>query len=484
MVNGFDDLRSRCRGRVVAPGDPDYESLRAVWNGSIQRHPAAILQCAGTADVLAGVRFAADRELPLAVRAGGHNIAGLGTCDGGLVLDLRALQGVRIDPRTGRARVQTGITWGTFDHEAQAFGLATTGGIMSTTGVAGFTLGGGVGWLVRRHGAASDNLRSVDLVTADGELTVVDDESEPELLWALRGGGGNFGVATSLEFELHEVGPEVVAGSVVYPLEQAAEVLESWAAALPSLPDDAMTVATLRTAPQDPPFPEQLWGLPVLSVSMMWLGAREEADAALAPLRSLGRPAVDAVGPKQYTAVQKAQDPYWSPGALNYWKADYLRGLDREAIATLVDAAAQFSSPASDIKLAALGGALARVPEDASAYGHRDAAILLNINTRWDEPAAESTHIEWTRELWGSLHRLAVGVYVNFLGDEGGGRVVQAYGEDKYRRLVEVKRRWDPQNLFRINQNIPPGGDAWTGGEAFPRTHTTVTARKRRESSV
>lgn len=483
MAKGFDDLQSRCRGRVASPGDPDYETLRPVWNGSIQRHPAAILQCAGTADVLAGVRFAADRELPLAVRGGGHNIAGLGTCDGGLVLDLRALQGVRIDARAKLARVQPGVTWGTFDHEAQAFGLATTGGIMSTTGVAGFTLGGGVGWLVRRYGAASDNLRSVDLVTAEGELVAVDGEREPELMWALRGGGGNFGVATSLEFELHGVGPEVVAGSVVYPLEQAAEVLGGWASALPSLPDDAMTVAMLRTAPKDPPFPAQLWGLPVLSVNMMWLGAPEEADAALAPLRSLGRPAVDAVGPKRYTAVQKAQDLYWSPGAQNYWKADYLAGLDEEAIATLTGAAAQFTSPASDIKLAALGGALARVPEGASAYGHRDAAILLNINTRWDEPGDDEAHIDWTRRLWGELHRLAVGVYVNFLGEEGSGRVVQAYGEDKFRRLVEVKSKWDPRNLFRINQNIPPA-DAWAGSEAFPRTHTGVTEPKPLEPTV
>jgi FAD/FMN-containing dehydrogenase len=457
MGGAFEVLQSQCRGRVVTPGHGGYEEIRQVWNGSIQRHPAAILQCAGVADVVAGVRFAAEHGLILAIRAGGHNVAGLGTCEDGLVLDLRALQGVRVDPGSRRARVQTGITWGTFDHEAQAFGLATTGGIMSTTGVAGFTLGGGVGWLVRRFGAASDSLRAVDLVTADGRLLAIDGDSEPDLFWALRGGGGNFGVATALEFELHSVGPEVTAGSVIYPLDQAGDVLAGWNAAVKDLPDEAMSVAVLRTAPPDPPFPAHLWGQPVLSLSMMWSGPAKGADAALSPLRAVGRPSVDAVGPKPYAVVQASQDPYWTPGAHNYWKADYLTGLDEEAIGTLVDAAASFTSPASDIKLAALGGALARIPEGATAYGHRDAAILLNINTRWDtSEGALDRHVVWTRALWTALHRLAVGVYVNFLGEEGEGRIVQAYGEDKYRRLAEIKSQWDPGNLFRINQNIRP----------------------------
>lgn len=456
MADAFDSLRPRCRGRILTPAEDGYEEVRQVWNGSIQRRPAAILQCAGAADVLAGVRFAAEHGLTLAVRAGGHNIAGLGTCEDGLVLDLRALQGVWIDPRSKRARVQTGITWGTFDHEAQALRLATVGGIMSTTGVAGFTLGGGVGWLTRRFGAACDNLRAVDLVTADGQSLSVDADSEPDLFWALRGGGGNFGVATTLEFRLHEVGPEVIAGPVIYPLEQSRDVLAGWAEAVPSLPEEAMSVAVLRTAPPDPPFPARLWGQPVLSLSMMWTGDPDEADAALGPLRVLGRPAIDAVGPKQYTAVQASQDPYWTPGAQNYWKADYLSGLDAAAIATLIDAAAAFTSPGSDIKLAALGGALARTPEDAAAYGHRDAAILLNINTRWDSADSSTDHVGWTRALWTELHRLATGVYVNFLGDEGENRIVQAYGEDKYRHLAEIKARWDPGNLFHINQNIQP----------------------------
>lgn len=456
MPADFSLLQSRARGRVVLPNSPDYDEVRQIWNASIQRHPAAILRCAGAADVQAGVRFAAEQGLTLAVRSGGHNVAGLATCDGGLVLDLRALQGIRIDPTARRARVQAGVTWGAFDHEAQAFGLATPGGIMSTTGVAGFTLGGGFGWLSRRYGTASDNLRSADLVTAAGEARTVDAGSEPELFWGLRGGGGNFGVATSLEFELHAVGPQVLAGPAIYPLDQAREVLTGWAAAIGGLPLESMTVAVLRTAPPDPPFPEQLWGKPVLSLSHMWLGAPEDADEGLAPVRSLGRPAVDAFGPKPYAAVQRSQDAYWAPGAQNYWKADYLTGLDDAAIDTLVDAAGSFTHPGSDIKLAGFGGRLGQTPEDFSAYGHRDAAVLLNINTRWDSPDDLTDHVGWTRQLWDSLHRLATGVYVNFLGEEGAGRVLQAYGEEKFRRLVAIKQKWDPDNLFRVNQNIPP----------------------------
>lgn len=456
MADPFKSLQLQCRGPVITPSDGGYEKVRQVWNGSIQRHPAAILQCAGAADVVAGVRFAEEHGFTLAVRAGGHNIAGLGTCEGGLVLDLRALQGIWIDPDSRRARVQTGITWGMFDHEAQAFGLATVGGIMSTTGVAGFTLGGGVGWLTRRFGAACDSLHAVDLVTTEGRLISVDAETEPDLFWALRGGGGNFGVATSFDFKLHDIGPEVVAGSVIYPIHQARDVLAGWSDAVRSLPEEAMSVAVLRTAPPDAPFPVELWGRPVLSVSMMWSGSPEGAATALGPLRALGRPAVDVVGPKSYTAVQASQDRYWTPGAQKYWKADYLSGIDDAAIDALVEAAAAFSSPASDIKLAALGGALARIPEDATAYGHRNAAFLLNINTRWDDPEPVTDHIGWTRTLWADLHRLALGVYVNFLGDEGENRVLQAYGQQKYERLAELKARWDPGNLFRVNQNIQP----------------------------
>ena len=463
MGEGFGELRQACRGELVVRGDPGYDEVRQVWNGSIDRRPAAILRCAGVADVQAGVRYAAEHGLLLAVRAGGHNIAGLGTCDDGLVLDLRPMQGVRVEPAGRRARTQTGVVWGTFDHETQAFGLATTGGVMSTTGVAGFTLGGGIGWLMRRHGAACDNLVSADLVTADGRLVTASEDHEPELLWGLRGGGGNFGVATSLEFALHPVGQAVLAGPLIYPIDQAGEVLAGWSKLAVDLPDEAMTIAMLRTAPADPPFPSALHGRPVLVLSTMWVGDLADGRAGLASLRAMGRPAADAVEPRAYLAVQRSQDRYWEPGAQNYWKSDYLTTLDDAAIGSLIDAAKSFTSPDSDIKLALMGGAIGRIAEDATAYGNRSAQILLNINTRWAEPGDDETHIAWTRALWADLHRLASGVYVNFLGDEGTDRIREAYGDTKYHRLVALKDRWDPANLFRVNQNIAP-----TGGFADP----------------
>jgi FAD/FMN-containing dehydrogenase len=457
MSQRFADLQAMCRGQVVTPEESTYDEVRAVWNGSIDRRPAAVLRCAGVADVRAGVRYAADHQLLLAVRAGGHNVAGLGTCADGLVLDLRPMQGIRVDPAARRGLTQTGVTWGAFDHETQAFGLATTGGVMSTTGVSGFTLGGGIGWLMRTYGAACDNLVSVDVVTAEGEVVTASAEQEPELFWALRGGGGNFGVATAMEFALHPVGPAVYAGPLIYPISQARDVLAAWSKVIGDLPDQAMTIAVLRTAPADPPFPTALWGQPVVSVSTMWVGDPADGETGLGPLRAIGRPAVDATGPKPYVAVQSSQDRYWTPGAQNYWKADYLTGLDEPAIESLVAAAESFTSPDSDIKLGLMGGAIGRIAEDATAYGNRSAQILLNINTRWADPGNRTDgHIAWTRALWQDLHRLASGVYVNFLGDEGAGRVVEAYGEAKYARLVALKNRWDPTNLFRVNQNIAP----------------------------
>ncbi|GAC1611407.1 MAG: FAD-binding oxidoreductase [Mycobacteriales bacterium] len=456
MSTDFAGLRAVCRGEVVTPTESGYEPLRAVWNGSIHRQPAAILRCQGVADVRAGVRYATEHGLVLAVRAGGHNIAGLGSCDGGLVLDLRLMQGIRVDPAERRVHVQGGVTWGAFDHETQAFALATTGGVMSTTGVAGFALGGGIGWLMRKHGAACDNLISVDLVTAAGDLVHASAQSEPELLWGLRGGGGNFGVATCLEFALHPVGPTVFAGPLIYPVEQARDVLSGWSGMVADLPDEVMTIAILRTAPPDPPFPEALNGKPVLVVSTMWVDDAAQGPAGLAALRALGRPAVDAVGLKAYVGVQNSQDRYWTPGAQNYWKSDYLNGVDDKAIDTLVAAAETFTSPDSDIKLGLMGGAVGRVAEDATAYGNRRARLLLNINTRWTDPAGADHHIAWTQSLWETLHRLASGVYVNFLGAEGNNRIREAYGEAKYQQLVGLKNRWDPGNVFSVNQNIPP----------------------------
>jgi FAD/FMN-containing dehydrogenase len=456
MTTIFDGLAASARGDVIVPGDACYDEIRAVWNGSIDRHPAAILRCTGVADVRAGVRFAREHDLLLAVRAGGHNIAGLGTCDAGLVLDLRHMREVHVDPSTRIARAQTGATWGVFDAETQARGLATTGGVMSTTGVAGFTLGGGIGWLQRKYGTAVDNVRSIDLVTADGTLINASADREPELFWGVRGGGGNFGVATSIAFDVVPLGPTVAAGPLIFPLRQAREALRSWARIAPDLPDEAMSIAILRTAPPDPPFPSSLFGEPVLYIASCWAGGVADGLRGLDEIRAIGTPEADAITERPYLAFQASQDRYWEPGADNYWKADYLRDLDDSAIDALVGAAENFTSPQSDIKLGLMGGAVSRVPENSMAYGHRSAQFLLNINTRWTDGSAAERHITWTRSLWTDLHRLADGVYVNFLSDEGADRVREAYGPDKYARLQHLKAAWDPDNLFRVNQNIPP----------------------------
>jgi FAD/FMN-containing dehydrogenase len=464
MGRRFTELSAICRGDVITPEDSRYEQARAVWNGSIQRRPAAILRCAGVADVRAGIRYARDRGLVLAVRAGGHNVAGLGTCDDGLVLDLRAMRGIRVDPAARRAWTQAGTVWGEFDRQTQEFGLATTGGVVSTTGVAGLTLGGGIGWLTRRYGTACDNLVSVDLVTADGELVTASAGHQPELFWGLRGGGGNFGVAVGLEFALHPVGPVVCAGMLVYPIEAARDVVAAWSKLVAELPDEAATIAVLRTAPADPPFPEELHGRPVLVIAALWGGDADRGDAGLAPVRALGRPAADTIGPAPYLAVQARQDRYWTPGAQNYWKGDYLTGLDEDAVASLVDAAESFTSAASDIKLVPMGGAAGRTLGDGTAFGHHDARILFAAGARWSGPDGRDRHVAWARDLWSDLHRLADGVYVNFLGEEGDERVREAYGKRTYQRLVTLKDHWDPDNVFRVNQNITPSNHTRDGG--------------------
>jgi FAD/FMN-containing dehydrogenase len=394
--------------------------------------------------------------LLLAVRAGGHNVAGLGTCEDGLVLDLRAMRAVRVDPAARRAWCQGGAVWAEFDQQTQEFGLATTGGVVSTTGVAGLTLGGGIGWLTRKHGTACDNLTSVDLVTADGELITVSADREPELFWGLRGGGGNFGVAVGLEFAVHPVGPVVYSGALVYPVDQARDVLAAWSKLVGELPEEAATIAVLRTAPANPPYPQALHGRPVLVIATLWAGDAAQGAAGLAPVRALGDPVADTIGGVPYLAVQAAQDRYWAPGAQNYWKGDYLAGLDEDAVACLAGAAESFTSPASDIKLVPMAGGVRRAGADASAFGHHDARILFAAGARWSGSSGSDQHVAWARDLWAGLRRLADGVYVNFLGEEGDERVREAYGTRAYQRLAALKDRWDPDNVFRVNQNITP----------------------------
>ena len=450
-------LAGRMQGEVIAPGDPGYDAARMVWNASVDRHPALVARCAGVSDVIEAVRFARAAELPIAVRGGGHNVAGFGSCDGGLLVDLSPMQAVQVDPEARIATAEGGTLGAAFDRETQAFGLATTLGIVSSTGISGLTLGGGIGWLQRKHGLTADNLVAAELVTAEGELVRASADENPDLFWGLRGGGGNFGVVTSFSYRLHPVGPDLLCGLLAWPAEDAADVLRLVRDFMAEAPDEVMTISILRTAPPAPFLPESVHGSPIAAIACCYAGPPEEGEAALAPLRELGGLVGDALAVRPYTAFQSMFDGSWAPGFHNYWKAEYLTGISDEAIEQAARYALAHSSPLSDFKFAALGGAVARVGDDETATGFRHAPYVLNINTRWADDAESERHIAHTRELYDAfLPSSAGGVYVNFLGDEGEERVRAAYGDARYARLQELKRRYDPDNVFRFNQNIPP----------------------------
>jgi FAD/FMN-containing dehydrogenase len=429
----------RLPGDVVLPGDAGYDAARAVWNASIDRRPAAIVRCRRPADVVAAVRFARAHDLPIAVRGGGHNVAGLAVCDGGVVIDLSGLRGAVVDPHRRIARVQPGATWGDLDAATQRHALAAPGGLVSMTGVAGFTLGGGLGWLTRRYGPACDCLLGAEVVTADGEVVAAD----AELLWGLRGGGGNFGVVTRFDLRLHPVGPIVLAGPRAYPLDRRPDVLDAFRAITASASEELATLLVVRHAPPAPWLPPAVHGRPVAMLVLCATGARRVPAA----LDELGPPLADALREQPYVEFQRLFDAGSQPGLHNYWKAEYLDGLR--------DLPAHFTSSLSDIKVLHLGGAMARGEE--SAFGHRDARFVLNVNARWRDPAESERHIAWAREAWLRMRPCSAGgTYVNFLGDEGHDRVRAAYGDATYARLVALKRRYDPDNAFRVNQNIDP----------------------------
>jgi FAD/FMN-containing dehydrogenase len=451
-------LRAGIRGPVILPDDPGYDDARAVWNGAIDRRPACIVRCTGVADVVAAVRFARERELPLAVRSGGHGVAGHAVCDGGVVVDLSPMRGIRVDPAARTARAEAGVLWGELDRETQLHGLATVGGIVTHTGIAGLTLGGGIGWLMRKHGATVDNLVSVDLVTADGATVTAGENEHPDLFWGVRGGGGNFGIATSFEYRLHPVGPIVLAGPIFHPFEDAREVLRFYREFAAAAPDELTTIFELSAAPPAPFLPEELHGKPIVMVGACYAGSPEEGAKVVRPLKEFGRPIVDFLEPKPYTALQSMFDPFVPHGWHRYWKSVELPPLTDGAIDTLVEQASAITSPRSYCIVFQLGGALARVGEDETAFGQRDAAHNVNVNAVWteDDPDGEQ-HVSWAREFFSALQPHARGrVYVNFLGDEGSDRVRQAYGERRYERLVGLKRTYDPANVFRLNQNIEP----------------------------
>jgi FAD/FMN-containing dehydrogenase len=434
------------RGEIVRPEEDGYDAARAVFNGMIDKRPALIVRCAGTSDVIRGVDFAHAHDLLLAVRSGGHNVAGKAVCDGSLMLDLSPMKGMRVDPARRRARAQSGLTLGEFDHETQAFGLATPLGVVSMTGIAGLTLGGGLGWLNGKHGLACDNLLSADVVTADGRLLTASEEENEDLFWGIRGGGGNFGVVTSFEYRLHPVGP-VLAGGLRHPAAKARDVLRFYHEFASGCPDELSTSALLGRAPD---------GSLVAGITVCYCGAIEEGERVLRPLRAFGSPLEDGIRPMAYTALQSAPDEGFSPGQQHYWKSSNLEHLSDEAIEVMVRLVKEMPSPSSGVGLQQMHGAASRVDPAATAFPHRDEHYDLLILSQWANPADSEENVRWTRELFEAMQPfVGKGVYVNNLGEEEGDRVKEAYGEH-YERLVALKDRYDPTNLFRLNQNVKP----------------------------
>jgi FAD/FMN-containing dehydrogenase len=452
-------FRGRLRGEVALPGEDGYESARTIWNAMIDRRPGLVARCRGPADVVHALRLARNEKLLLAVRGGGHNIAGTAVCDGGLLIDLSPMRSVRVDPSARVARVEAGATLADFDHEAQAFALATPLGINSTTGVAGLTLGGGFGWTTRKFGLTIDNLVSADVVTADGALIRVGETEHPDLFWALRGGGGNFGVVTSFEFRLHPLGPEVLSGLLVHPLDQAEALLPEFRRIVSEAPDELTVWAVMRKAPPLAFVPVEWHGKEVLIFAACYAGDMAEGEKAMRALRALGKPIVDVISPHAFVRWQAAFDPLLTPGARNYWKSHDFDDLSDEAIAAILRAARALPSPECEVFIAHLGGAMARVAPDATAWPNRKAHFVMNAHARWREQAQDSSCVAWARGLSEAAAPFASGsVYVNFMPEDEPARVESAYGAN-YRRLAGIKRRYDPGNLFRINQNIQPANE-------------------------
>jgi FAD/FMN-containing dehydrogenase len=455
-ASAIEALATQLRGSLLTANDASYDEARKIWNAMIDRRPSLIARCAGAADVVAAVRFARDHGLLAAVRGGGHNIAGNAVCDGGLVIDLSAMKSVRVDAPARRAWVEPGTTLADIDKETQAFGLALPTGINSTTGIAGMTLGGGFGWITRKFGLTIDNLLSADVVTADGQLVRASLTENPDLFWALRGGGGNFGVVTAFEFQLHKLGPKVLSGLVVHPFGNAETVLKGYRQALEAAPDELTCWVVLRQAPPLPFLPTEWHGKEVLVLAMCYYGGIEAGETATAGLRAIGKPIADVVAPHSFVDWQRAFDPLLAPGARNYWKSHDFQELSDQAIEVLTGAMRKLPEPECEILVGHVGGAAGRVPADATAFPQRSSHFVMNIHARWREPARDQACIDWARAIFEAAKPYAAGTaYINFMPGDESDRVEAAYGGN-YRRLAEVKQRYDPQNLFRMNQNVRP----------------------------
>ena len=450
------ELREAVQGAILTAGDEGYENASSVWNGAHDgRRPALIVRCTGAADVIAAIGFARSNDLTIAVRGGGHSVAGFSTCDNGLVIDLSPMSSVRVDPESRRATVGGGAVWANVDHETQAHGLATTGGLVSSTGVGGFTLGGGIGWLMRRHGLACDNLVSADVVTADGRLVHASETENADLLWGLRGGGGNFGVVTQFELELHPVGPMVYAGPIFYSADADRELLRAFRAWAADAPDEITALVNLTTAPPLPVIPSEWHGKKVAAFIAVSTGPLETGDSLVAGFRDVAEPIADLLGPMPYQVIQTLIDPLWGKGINSYFKATNLARLDDELIDRLSDLHLAAPGPQCEIHVHQMGGAIARVADDGTAFAERSMPYVLNAVTGWHDASAGSSHRQWARDVIDAAGDATTGrAYVNFLGDTDAAR--SSYGEETYDRLVELKNEYDPSNVFKLNQNIEP----------------------------
>ena len=452
----IDELRDAVRGEVFTPGDEGYADASRIWNGAHDgRRPALLVRYSGSADVIAALRFARSNDLEVAVRGGGHSIPGFSTGDGVAVIDLSPMDEVHVDPAARRATVGGGAVWADVDHETQAHGLATTGGLISSTGVAGYTLGGGIGWLMRKHGLACDNLVAADVVTADGELIHASETENPDLLWGLRGGGGNFGIVTRFEFTLHPAGPMVYAGPIFYSADTARDLLRAFREWAPGVSEDITAVLNLTTAPPLPVIPEEWHGRKVMAFLATSIGPVEEGPGHVESIRSTAEPIADLLGPVPYTVIQSLLDPLFPKGIHAYFKATNLARLDDELINRLCELHRQAPGPQCEIHVHQMGGAVARIGEGDTAFAERSMPYVLNAVAAWGEPGAADAHRDWARAVIEAASEASTGrAYVNYLGDPGGGRA--AYGEATYERLVALKERYDPTNVFRRNQNIEP----------------------------
>jgi FAD/FMN-containing dehydrogenase len=450
----IETLKSKVKGQIVLPDDPNYNEVREIWNAMIDRKPAVIVQCAEADDVLHALSYARENGLEISIRGGGHNIAGSALCDNGVLIDFSHMKAVRVDAQKRRAYVEPGATLGDFDKAVQAHGLATPVGINSITGIAGLTLGGGLGWLNRKYGMTVDNLVSAEMITANGRKIRVSEDENADLFWAIRGGGGNFGVVTQFEYALHPVGPEILAGLLVFPIDQAKQVLQKHREFVKTAPEELNIWVVVRKAPPLPFLPENVHGKEVVVLAIFYAGDIADGEKLIDPIRSFGDPYGEHIGAQPYIQWQQAFDPLLTSGARNYWKSHNLTELSDGLLDSIIEFARKLPSPHCEIFLPLMSGAVNRVPSNAMAYGHRDVQFVLNVHGRWDEAAQDETCIAWAREFFNASAPFAsTGAYVNFMSGDEDGRVAAAYGAN-YDRLKQIKQKYDPENIFHNNQNI------------------------------